>query len=138
MVALVIEGSIEALLSLLGEGVDGITYVTRGDGCLGNLEQPLITKACIAAPNGIDGMGIGGIGDRHAVLQHIHISRGQTYLNFTGTVGTGCIEHHIAVVLLLLAGRIILRIHYRWTYPQEGHQHQEVSLEMNFHFLLVF
>ena len=101
VVALVVERSVEALLTFLGKGVDGVADVAGGDGSLGNLEQTLVAQAGIAAPDGVDRVGIGGIGNGQAVLEHVDIGRWQTNLNLSRAVGAGCVEHHVAVALFL-------------------------------------
>ena len=108
MITLIVQRTIESLLTFLGERVHGITDITGSDSCLCNLEQSLMAQACIATPDGIHGMWIGGVGDRQTILQHVNICRRQAYLNLTRTIGTCGIEHHVAITFLLGVSILVL------------------------------
>ena len=58
-------------------------------------------EAGIRAPRGVDGVGIGGIGNGESVLQHIDVGGGESDLDLARAVGAGRVEHHVAVALLL-------------------------------------
>ena len=64
MIALIVQCTIESLLSLLCERVHCITDITGSDSCLCNLEQTLMAQTCITTPDGIDRMRIGSVSYR--------------------------------------------------------------------------
>lgn len=76
-------------------------------GCFGNFLQSLMAEAGVASPQGVQRMRIGGVGNGQAVLQHIDVGRGQANLNFTRTIGAGCVEHHVTVAFFLRMRRSV-------------------------------
>ena len=101
VVALVVERSVEAFLAQLAEGVDGIADVSGGDGGFGYLEQSHVAQAGIGAPQGVDRVGVGGVGDGDSVFQYVDVGRGEPDLNFPGSVGAGRVEHDVTVTFFL-------------------------------------
>ena len=100
-----VERAVEAFRAELCERVDGVADVAGGDGRLGDLQQSHVAQAGIGAPHRVDRMGIGGVGHGQSVFQYVDIGRRQTDLNLSRTVGTGGVEHDIAVALLLGVAR---------------------------------
>ena len=113
MVGLVVESAVESLLAELGPRVDGIADVARRYGCLRDFQQTDMAVAGVGTPVGVDTMGIGGKGDGQAVFQYVDIGGRQTNLDLAGTVGTGGVEHHVAVALFLAVGLALLCAHIK-------------------------
>ena len=107
VVALVVEGAVKSLFAQLGEGVDGITDVTGRDGRLGDFEQPHVAQTGIGAPQGIDRVGVGGVGHEHTVFEHVDIGRREADLYFARAVGTGGVEHHVTIPLFLRGRSVV-------------------------------
>ena len=113
VVGLVVERAMESLLAKLCPRVDSIADVTRCYCCLRDFQQSHMTMACIGAPVGVDTVRICSKGNGETVFQYVDISRRQTYLNLARSVGTGGVEHHVAVALFLAVVLTLLCTHIK-------------------------
>ena len=122
MIGLVVKCSVKTILSQLRERVDSITDIASCNGSFSNLKQSLMTQTGIATPKRIDAAGIGCIGNRQTVLKHIDISRRQTNLYLTWTVGTGSVQHHVTIALFLVPVILLATVVILSTDNREGRQ----------------